>query len=148
MIILDIKKIYLIFALLFFSTFAAVAQTIVGKWKSFDDATGEMKSIIEIFEKGSKIYGKVIKTFPKPGQDADPICSKCPIEDDRYNKKVIGMEILKGMEVDDDEYSGGTILDPEVGKIYRCKIWLEKGVLKVRGYLGPFYRTQTWQRVP
>ena len=43
-------------------------------------------------------------------------------------------------------WSGGKILDPGNGKIYRCKIWLKDGELKVRGYFGPFYRTQTWRR--
>ena len=86
--------------------------------------------------------------FPKPGKDADPICTKCPTDDERFNKKIIGMEIVKGLTKEDDEYQGGSILDPEVGKVYRCKIWLDKEELKVRGYLGPFYRTQTWQRVP
>jgi uncharacterized protein (DUF2147 family) len=142
------SKLLLLTPIIFLFSNSMEAQTIAGKWKSFDDKTGELKSIVEIFERGSKIYGKIIKTFPKPGADADPICTKCPNDDDRFNKKVIGMEIIKGMTKDDDEYEGGSILDPEVGKVYRCKIWLEKEELKVRGYLGPFYRTQTWQRVP
>jgi uncharacterized protein (DUF2147 family) len=121
---------------------------ILGKWKSIDDKTGELKSIVEITERGTKLYGKIIKIFPKPTEDQDPICSKCPAEDDRYNKKILGMEIIQDMKKDDDEYVGGHILDPEVGKIYRCKLWIEDGTLKVRGYLGPFFRTQTWQRVP
>lgn len=124
------------------------AQTITGKWKSIDDKTGEVKSIVEITERGSKLYGKIIKIFPKPNEDQDPVCTKCPNEDDRYNKKILGMEIIRDMKKDDDEYTGGHILDPEVGKIYRCKLWIEEGTLKVRGYLGPFFRTQTWQRVP
>lgn len=124
------------------------AQTITGKWKSIDDKTGEVKSIVEITERGSKLYGKIIKIFPKPNEDQDPVCTKCPNEDDRYNKKILGMEIIRDMKKDDDEYAGGHILDPEVGKIYRCKLWIEEGTLKVRGYLGPFFRTQTWQRVP
>jgi uncharacterized protein (DUF2147 family) len=45
---------------------------------------------------------------------------------------------------DDDEFAGGTIIDPNNGKIYRCKVWLEGNNLKLRGYLGPFFRTQTW----
>jgi uncharacterized protein (DUF2147 family) len=137
-----------IISILILTCLSVQAQTIVGKWKSFDDKTGDLKSIVEIFERGSKIYGKIIKTFPKPGADADPICTKCPTDDDRFNKKIIGMEIIKDLVKDDDEYESGHILDPEEGKIYRCKIWLDKEVLKVRGYLGPFYRTQTWQRVP
>jgi uncharacterized protein (DUF2147 family) len=142
------NKLFTTICIFLLSCLSLQAQTIIGKWKSFDDKTGELKSIVEIFERGSKIYGRIIKTFPKPGADADPICTKCPTDDDRFNKKVIGMEIIKEMTKDDDEYEGGSILDPEVGKVYRCKIWLEKEELKVRGYLGPFYRTQTWQRVP
>lgn len=142
------KKPYHVACVLLLSCLSVQAQTIIGKWKSFDDKTGELKSIVEIFERGSKIYGKIVKTFPKPGADADPICTKCPTNDERFNKKIIGMEIMKGLVKDGDEYEDGHILDPEIGKIYRCKIWLEGEEVKVRGYLGPFYRTQTWQRVP
>ena len=54
------------------------------------------------------------------------------------------MEILRDMKKSDSEYSEGTILDPNNGKIYRCKIWIEDNNLKLRGYWGPFFRTQTW----
>jgi uncharacterized protein (DUF2147 family) len=56
------------------------------------------------------------------------------------------MEIIKELVPDGNEFEGGDILDPEVGKVYSCKLWLEGGQLKVRGYLGPFYRTQTWEK--
>jgi len=138
-------KIKLILLTLFGISSVALAQTsIIGKWKSVDDNTGDPRSIVEISEREGKIYGKIIKLFPKPEEDPDPVCDKCSPEDARFNKKIIGMEIIKEMSRDDDEYSGGSILDPEVGKVYRCKVWLEAGKLKVRGYLGPFYRTQTW----
>ncbi|MFM8851235.1 MAG: DUF2147 domain-containing protein [Cytophagales bacterium] len=123
-------------------------SSVVGKWKSIDDKSGEVRSIVEIFEKNSKLYGKIIKVFPRPNEDPDPVCEECAPEDDRYKKKILGMEIIREMKKDDQEYVGGYILDPEVGKVYRCKLWLENGSLKVRGYLGPFFRTQTWQIVP
>ncbi len=126
------------------SAVASAQSSIVGKWKSVDDNTGDPRSLVEILEREGKIYGKIIKLFPKPEENPDPICDKCDPEDARFNKKIIGMEIIMEMTKDDDEYSGGSILDPEVGKVYRCKVWLEAGKLKVRGYLGPFYRTQTW----
>lgn len=127
-------------------SFSSVGQVgIIGKWKSIDDKTGEVKSIVEIFERSSKIYGKIVKIFPK-GANIDPLCDKCPRNDDRFNKKIVGLEIIRGLKADGQEYEGGEILDPEVGKIYRCKLWVEKDELKVRGYLGPFFRTQTWQR--
>ncbi len=125
----------------------ASAQTgIQGKWTSFDDETQEAKSVIDIFEKGGKYYGRIIKLFRKINEDPDPICTACDSEDPRFNGKIIGMEILKDMEKTGNEYDEGTILDPKNGKIYKCKIWIEGRDLKLRGYWGPFYRTQTWTR--
>lgn len=119
-------------------------DSITGKWKTIDDETNKPKSIVEIFEKDGKYYGKILKLFRTPDEDQDPLCEECPQEDERYKKKIIGMEILKEMVKSGSEYSEGTILDPNNGKIYRCKIWREGNNLKLRGYWGPFYRTQTW----
>ena len=127
-------------------TFTTNAQTVLGKWKTIDDETGEPKSIVEIFERGGKIHGKIIKLFRKPSEDQDPICVECDEADPRYRKKVLGMEIMRNMVKDGDEYTGGDVLDPENGKVYRGKIWLEGKDLKLRGYVGPFFRTQTWVR--
>jgi uncharacterized protein (DUF2147 family) len=126
---------------------SAIAQSeISGKWTSFDDETLEAKSVVDIFEKGGKYYGKIVKLFRKANEDPDPICTECDPEDPRFNKKVIGMEILKDMKKNGEEFSDGTILDPKNGKLYKCKIWIEDKDLKLRGYWGPFYRTQTWKR--
>lgn len=127
-------------------SWSANAQSIIGKWKTIDDETGKEKSIVEIFEREGKVYGKVIRIFSEPGEDPDPRCTECPTEDERHNKKVIGMEIIQEMKAGKDSYSDGSILDPKIGKIYRCKLWVEGDQLKVRGYWGPFYRTQTWKR--
>lgn len=119
-------------------------QNIIGKWKTIDDETNDPKSIVEIYRKGDKYYGKIIKLFPSATDETDPVCDECPEDDPRYNKKVIGMEIIKDLEKEDNEYVNGTVLKPDEGKIYRCKIWLENNKLKIRGYWGLFYRTQTW----
>ena len=136
----------LITLVLISSTFSiGQAQSdIVGKWKSVDDESGEVKSIVEIYEQKGYLYGKVIKTFPKDGRDPDPICDECDEDDPRYKQKIIGMEIIQKMKKDGSQYTGGKILDPENGNIYRCKIWREKDKLYVRGYLAFFYRTQEW----
>jgi|SRR5690606_10588150 uncharacterized protein (DUF2147 family) len=132
---------------LFFSLSAFSQTPVLGQWKSIDDNTGETKSIVEIFERGGLIYGKVIKIFPKPSDDPDPVCNECDQKDERFKKKILGMEIIRKLKKEGSEYSGGDILDPEVGKVYRCKIWLDNTDLKVRGYWGPVWRTQTWKRV-
>lgn len=122
--------------------------TIFGKWKTIDDNTGKVRSIVEIYKKDGKAYGKIVKLFRTPEQIQDPVCVNC--EDDRKGEKVLGLEIIRGMEDDGDEWEDGTILDPESGKVYDCKIWLEEdnpNTLNVRGYIAFFYRTQYWERV-
>ena len=56
------------------------------------------------------------------------------------------MEILQDMVKIGNEFAEGSILDPKNGKIYKCKMWIENNDLKLRGYWGPFYRTQTWKK--
>ena len=139
------KKNLQILAVAFFIGNSAVGQNIViGKWKTIDDSTGEPRSIVDVYERGGKVYGKITKLYRKPGEDPDPVCDDCETDNPRFMKKIIGMEIMEGLVKDDQEYGGGFILDPENGKVYRCKIWVEDNQLKVRGYIGPFYRTQNW----
>lgn len=114
---------------------------ITGLWRTIDDETGQDKSIVEIYQKDGRYYGKVVQLMQKP---ADTLCDKCQGND--YNKPIVGMVILNDMQQSGDVYDGGRILDPAKGKIYRCKLWLEDGQLKVRGYLGFLFRTQTWLR--
>lgn len=124
------------------------ASDIVGRWKTIDDETGEAKSIVNIYLEGDQAFGRIEQLFRKPTEDPDPVCEKC--EGPEKNQKVKGMVIIKNMRKDGDEWVGGTILDPKKGKVYRCKLWVDPknpDQLRVRGYLGPFFRTQTWHRV-
>lgn len=123
----------------------AHGQSVVGKWKTVDDESGKVRSIVEISERGGLFYGKIVKLFRAPEEDQDPVCIKC--EGAKKDQKVIGMEIITAMKYHkkDKEYRSGEILDPETGNVYDCKLWLDdEGNLKVRGYLLFFYRTQTW----
>ncbi|SFT38074.1 Uncharacterized conserved protein, DUF2147 family [Lishizhenia tianjinensis] len=123
--------------------------TIFGKWITIDDETNKKKSVVEIFERDGKVYGKIVKLYPREGRGPNPKCDKCT--DDRKDQPLVGLEIIRDMEKDDDEYEDGTICDPENGKIYDCALWLNEdntNRLMVRGYLGFFYRTQIWVRLP
>lgn len=138
----------LLIGLFLMTTAIAKAQSCVGTWVTIDDATGKKKSKVELYKKDGKLYGKIVYLFPREGREENPKCTKCT--DDRKNKPLIGLEIVRGMKWDGEEWEDGTIVDPENGKIYTCAIWLEEGNndrLNVRGYVGPFYRTQTWWRV-
>jgi uncharacterized protein (DUF2147 family) len=139
------KKSFFTISLLFF-TFVFYSQSITGKWKTIDDETGQAKSIVEIYEKSGKIYGKVLEILEVKNRDR--VCENCTGTD--KNKPILGMTVIKGLTKDDQEYNSGKILDPKNGKLYKCYITLEsKDKLKVRGYIGIsiFGRTQYWYRV-
>lgn len=139
---------HLLAAIVILCSLGAQSQTIFGQWKTIDDETGDPKSIVEIYKQGDKAYGKIVKLFRKPGEEQDPYCDDC--EDDRKDQRVIGMQIIRDMEQDDDEWEDGTILDPKDGEVYDCKLWVDEddsNLLQVRGYVWLFHRTQTWERV-
>ena len=119
----------------------------VGLWKTTDDKTGKPKGLVRVWEDHGGFFGKVEKALnPK---EADQVCDLC--KDERRNKPVVGMVILRHMrKTGVNDYTGGDILDPDEGKVYRCKFHLEDGgrTLIVRGYIGfsLLGRSQTWQR--
>ena len=137
-------------ALALFAAGSSFAQmTPVGTWHSIDDKTGEAKAEIQIVDKDGVLTGRVVKTL-RSDPNAKKICDDC--KDDRKGQAIAGMEIIRGVKADTSGEnlwaSGGKILDPENGKEYTVKmVPLEGGKkLQVRGFIGPFYRTQVWLR--
>ena len=120
----------------------AMAQDITGRWVTIDDNTGKRRSVVEIGITNGKAHGRIVEILDTA--KVNKTCEACT--DDRKGRKVLGMEIIRDMVKDGDEWEDGTILDPENGKEYSCKLWVEDGTLKVRGYIAFLYRTQTWVR--
>jgi uncharacterized protein (DUF2147 family) len=104
--------------------------------------------IVTIELRGDKYFGHIVQSFTPGAQTR--VCSKCT--DDRKDKPILGLEIIRNMSKRDEGYAGGEILDPDSGSTYRCKFHLEEGgqKLNVRGFIGfsLFGRSQTWVRVP
>lgn len=137
------KKLPLFLIALFFIQ-SLKAQSVLGKWENRNEE-GKVNSIVMVYEKEDRIYGKVDHIVKK--EDRDRICTKC--EGELKNEPVQGLEIMKGLKKEGDEYVGGTIVDPKTGKKYRCKIWLDEDdpdILMVRGYISFFYKTKKWRR--
>jgi len=138
---------YFVFLAIALSTAAQAQMTPVGTWHSIDDATGKPKAEIIIRDSGGVLVGKVERSLQAPS--AEPLCSLCT--DDRKGQPKIGMEIIRGAQRSgaDAVWEGGTIVDPENGKVYKLRLTPQDGgkALQVRGYIGPFFRNQLWQRV-
>jgi len=137
------KKIILL--LLITINYTINSQTIFGKWHSFNDETQEIESVIEVYQKDGKAFAKIIEIKNPDRKTA--VCDMC--KGSNKDKPILGMEILSGLQMNDDEWSGGKILDPKNGKEYKCYIKLvEDNKLKIRGYIGfsLLGRTAYWQR--
>jgi uncharacterized protein (DUF2147 family) len=121
----------------------------VGLWKTIDDGTQQEKSLVRITESGGVLTGRIEKLLD-PAAKPDVVCDKCT--DERKDKPVLGMTILRNLRnnADDKEWwDGGDVTDPNNGKVYKARLRTIEGgkKLQMRGYIGPFYRTQTWLRV-
>ena len=138
------KKFLFLFASMFVYAHLS-AQSCLGYWITIDDESGLKKSIVELYKKDGKMYGKVVYIYKRGKDGPHSLCDQC--EGSLKNKPVMGMQIVKNMSWDGSEWAGGTILDPDNGKVYEAKIWIHPenhDKLNVHGYIGPFFRTQTW----
>lgn len=131
------------------SSFAIGQSTPAGLWRTIDDKTKVVRSQVRIVETNGEYEGKIEKIVTRlPDDDPEHLCRAC--EGARKDKPVVGMTILWGLKKDGDQWSGGEILDPKNGKIYRCKMKLLDGgkKLEVRGFIGISLlgRSQIWER--
>ena len=138
---------FLFAAALLLPAFAFAQTSPVGLWKTIDDDGKTAKSLVRISEQGGTLVGNIDKLLD-PKDPVDGKCDKC--SDDRKNQPVVGLQIIRGVKAEGDGiWGGGEILDPNNGKTYRTRLKPVDGgkKLEMRGYIGPFYRTQTWIRV-
>lgn len=127
---------------------SAYASDIIGKWQTIDDASKQPKSVVEIVQDSKGSYtGKIVKLYPVPGKDPNPLCQTCP--GPLKGQPIIGMQIINDLKKEGESFTGGTILDPVSGKTYKCTLKREGEKLSVRGYIGfsLIGRTQTWNQL-
>jgi uncharacterized protein (DUF2147 family) len=140
------KALYLLIFVITIDVFAS-DNSVIGFWKTIDDKDQSIRSVVEIFEKDAKIYGKIVKIFPHEGNK--PNCDQC--KDEFKDQPILGMEFMWDLKKNTStKYDGGKILDPQNGSIYKSKIELidDGKKLNVRGYIGIslFGRSQEWLR--
>ncbi len=125
-------------------------QTPVGLWRSIDDVSKKPKAEIRLVEEAGLVRGFIVAGLD-PNDKADAVCALCT--DERKDKPMIGMTIVRYLQKDKSGHlwSGGDILDPNNGKVYRAQISINEDnkSLSLRGYIGAplFGRSQTWYRI-
>jgi len=126
----------------------AQEEKIEGYW-----LTSEKRSQIQIVQKpDGKFYGKIVWLEEPYTDDGILVRDKENPDPTKRNQKILGLQILKGFSYDvkDQRWEDGTIYDPETGKTYECRMWLEdhQKTLNVKGYIGVSFmgRTTEWTR--
>ncbi len=120
----------------------AVPPAYAGVWFTPDE---EAKVLIT--EQGGEYSGKIV-WLRSPHDDLGNAArdSKNPNASLR-GRALLGLVILGGFVLRSGELVGGTLYDPTDGTTYDCRMWLEDdSTLKVRGYLGPLFETETWTK--
>ena len=132
-----------------FSASALAQMSPAGLWKTIDDDTQKEKSLVRIKDVNGVFIGSLERLLDPTHKNSD-VCDKCT--DERKDKPVLGMTIIRNIKASADDkgiWDGGDVLDPNNGKVYRARLKPVDGgkKLEMRGYIGPFYRTQVWLRV-
>jgi uncharacterized protein (DUF2147 family) len=137
-----------VFLLILLFPMMAVAQVkasdVTGKW-----ITEEVKSVVEIYEKDGKYYGKIIWLKDSNGDDGLPKKDKENPDASLRNRSISGLVVMSGFTFNGKSWEGGTVYDPESGNTYSGNMKLRSAdVLDLRGYMGVSLlgRTATWYR--
>ena len=131
----------------------SLCAAFTGYYQTIDDETDKPKSIIALYkykesDNKEKLGGRIIALYGEDGKVSETMFEPKRVADKvQGSPKMAGLDIIWDMEQNDDEYENGRIMDPKTGKVYRSVIWQlkdEPNQLRVRGKIGPFGRTQTW----
>lgn len=117
-------------------------DAVLGGWINGDD-----DAKVEIYKSGNKYFGK-ITWLRNPNEDnGTPKVDDENPDKSKQSQPIMGLVILKDFVFEDGYWKNGTIYDPKNGRTYDCEMWLDgKTGLKIRGYWGIVYRTETWTR--
>jgi hypothetical protein len=77
----------------------AFDKGILGYWKA-TDADGKPQSVFKLWEYQGKLIGRIVKLFPKPDENRNPICTGCTGA--QHNKPHLGLIFLWGFVPDPD----------------------------------------------
>lgn len=146
------KKLALSMLGILFSGFAFADMPFVGVYQTIDDETNLPKSIVRLYEykdgDDSLLAGRIIALYDEKGVVSETLKNPVRVADKvSGSPKYVGLDIIWDMDWDEDdsEYTDGKIMDPKKGSVYSSVIWQDnKDKLRVRGKIGPFGRTQTW----
>jgi uncharacterized protein (DUF2147 family) len=137
-------RLIVVFFLLINHAIADETGSPVGRWKTINEETNAVESVVQIEVRNNELRGKIVSLVDQ----SNPLCTEC--QGEQKGQPILGMEILNGFKKNGTTWQGGKILDPSNGEQYNATIvTIDNGnKLKVRGYIGfaVFGRSQVWLR--
>jgi len=117
------------------------SDQVVGTWNTLD-RFGEPESLVELYKSGEELRGRIVKLYDDSKKDA--VCEECM--DDQENHPIAGLVFITGLENQGEEWINGTVLDPETGNEYDCKLWLDGETVYLKAGFGIISQTKEWAR--
>ncbi len=120
------------------------ANDIVGTW-----LVEAQNAKVKIYKaKNNKYYGKIVwLKEPLHPTTKQPVVDANNPDEELQDQEILGMLTVKDLVYKRGKWEGGTIYQPQSGRTYKCKAWLEDGKLNMRGYWGMLYGTSVWTKV-
>jgi uncharacterized protein (DUF2147 family) len=136
------------------------ADPVEGFWISVDDKTNKATAGWEIYQQGGKLYGRILSIAGFPQEAPAVTCKESypgfPAAGKVNEMRVVGTSWIFGLTPDKaGQWSGGNVIDPNDGKMYKCKITFRPAdgkrypidTLEMRGEIGlGIGRSQFWRR--
>ena len=123
------------------------ADRLIGVW-----APSNGRALVKVQNIAGKYYGRIVKLKePIDPETGKPKLDKNNPDESLRSTPLLGFRMLKDFTyAGDDEWTEGTIYDPQNGSLYSCTIIMKKdGTLDIRGYIGvkALGRTDVWKRI-
>jgi uncharacterized protein (DUF2147 family) len=143
------KKAIVLTVFFFVSVLCYAADPVEGYWLSIDDNTGKVSGGWQIYQEGGKVYGKLLSFT---SGTADTLAVRCkekydgfPVPGKVNAMPVVGTTWIFGLKPEKPgNWTGGNIINPEDGKMYKCKLIFRPAdgkkfkfdTLEMRGEIG------------
>lgn len=116
---------------------------IVGVWLN-----EKKEAVVEIYHHENQYFGKIIDIQGEHAHQKTELKDKNNPQPELRERNLMNMPLLENLKFKDGEYIDGTAYNPRMGRYFPCKAWLiSQKEMKIRGYWGFLFATETWERV-